>query len=270
MLKNKIILLTGATDGIGKQTAFEFAKKNAVLLMHGKNSNKGYKIRDEIIAKTENKNIFYFNADFSSFKEIEELSKNVHEKFSHIDVLINNAGIYESEKIILNNGIEKNFMVNHLAAFSLTFQLLDLLRKSNKARIINVSSMIHASNIDFENLNGEKYYSGDNAYSLTKLCNILFTYELSSELKDKNITVNALHPGVINTKLLRAGWGGFGNSTTEGAKRILYLADSDNVEKISGKYFMNDSLTKSSDITYDEIIRKRLWNISLKYLNYKS
>jgi NAD(P)-dependent dehydrogenase (short-subunit alcohol dehydrogenase family) len=264
MPNNKIILLTGATDGIGKQTAFELAERNTVLLMHGKNIDKGFGIRDEIITKTANNNIFYFNADFLSFKEIEELSNNIHKRFSHIDILINNAGIYENEKIILDTGIEKNFMVNHLAAFFLTLQLLDLLKKSKNARIINVSSMIHASSIDFGNLNCEKYYSGDYAYSLTKLCNVLFTYELSSKLKDENITVNTLHPGVINTKLLRAGWGGGGNLTIEGAKRILYLVYSDDVKNISGKYFMNDSPTKSANISYDKNIRKKLWDMSLK------
>ena len=129
--------------------------------------------------------------------------------------------------------------------------------------------MIHANNIDFENLNGEKYYSGESAYSLTKLCNILFTNELSLKLKNHHITVNALHPGVINTKLLRAGWGKFGSSAAEGAKRILYLADSDEVKNITGKYFMNDKPVRSADITYDKNIRKKLWDISLKYLNIK-
>ncbi len=269
MLNNKIILLTGATDGIGKQTAFMLAEKNAVLLMHGKNINKGQKIKDEIIAKTRNTNVFYFNADFTSFDDIGRLSKNIHENFSCIDILINNAGIYENEKIILEKGIEKNFMVNHLAAFSLTLQLLDLLEQSNNARIINISSMIHANNIDFKNLNGEKHYSGSLAYSLTKLCNILFTNELSFRLKDTNITVNALHPGVINTKLLRSGWGKFGNSTAEGTKRILYLADSDDVKNITGKYFMNDTITKATNISTDKDIRKKLWDISLKYSNLK-
>jgi len=269
MLKNKIILLTGATDGIGKQTAYELAAKNAILLMHGKNINKGLTVRDEIITKTKNTNIFYFNADFTFLKEIEKLSKNIHKKIPHIDILINNAGIYENERIIIPGGIEKNFMVNHLASFSLTLRLLDLLKTSKCARIINVSSMIHANNIDFENLNGEKYYSGESAYSLTKLCNILFTNELSLKLKNHHITVNALHPGVINTKLLRAGWGKFGSSAAEGAKRILYLADSDEVKNITGKYFMNDKPVRSADITYDKNIRKKLWDISLKYLNIK-
>ncbi|MEA3497381.1 MAG: SDR family NAD(P)-dependent oxidoreductase [Bacteroidota bacterium] len=264
MQNKKIILLTGATDGIGKQTTFMLAKENSILLLHGKNKNKGHKIKDEIIAKTVNKNIFYFNADFTSIKEIEELSTNIHKQFSHIDILINNAGIYENKKIILDNGIEKNFMVNHLASFSLTLKLLDLLEKSKNARIINVSSMIHASSIDFENLNAEKHYSGDYAYSLTKLCNILFSNELSSKLKGKSITVNSLHPGVINTKLLRAGWGAFGDSPIEGAKRIFYLAYSKKIENISGKYFVNDKITSPADISDDKNNRKKLWDISLK------
>ena len=266
MLKNKIVLLTGATDGIGKQAAYMFAQNSAVLIMHGKDVEKGNKIRKEIIRKTGNDNVTYLNADFTSFSDINELSDRIHNQFSHIDILINNAGIYENEKVILRNGIEKNFMVNYLAGFSLTLQLSDLLRKSGNARIINVSSMIHAGSIDFDNLNAEKYYSGDHAYSLSKLCNILFTYELDDLLKDDHITVNAMHPGVINTKLLKAGWGAIGNKAEEGAKRIFYLADSDKVKDVSGKYFMNDHPVRSAEISYDKTYRKRLWDISMRYM----
>ena len=263
-------MLTGATDGIGKQTAFALAERGAILLMHGKNSIRGQKIRAQIISKTGNDRVSYFNANFTSFDEINKFSEDIHKDFSHIDILINNAGVYENDKIILDSGIEKSFMVNHLAPFSLTLQLLDLLKKSKNARIINVSSMIHASSIDFENLNGEKYYSGDNAYSLSKLCNVLFTYELSDLLKSEKVTVNCLHPGVINTKLLRAGWSEFGDFTSEGANRLDYLAESGDVKDVTGKYFMNDSITKSAPISYNKNVRKRLWDISLEYLNNKS
>jgi len=269
MLKNKIILLTGATDGIGKQTAFMLAEKNANLIIHGKNIEKGNRVKEEIIQKTKNKNIHYFNGDFTSFQEIDALSNKIHKEFPHIDILINNAGIYEDNKIILENGIEKNFMVNHLASFSLTLNLLDLLKKAENARLINLSSMIHSDSIDFDNLNAEKYYSGGNAYSLTKLCNILFTYELSNLLKKENITVNALHPGVINTKLLRKGWGAIGDSVEEGGKRIFYLANAEEVKNSSGKYFMYDKITESTSISYDKTVRKKLWEISLKYSNQK-
>ena len=265
MTKNKTILLTGATDGIGKQTAFRLAEKGVVLLMHGKNNEKGNKIKEEIIAKTKNRNVFYFNADFCSFDEVKSLSDTIHQRFSQIDILINNAGVYEKEKIILKNGIEKTFMVNHLASFYLSLQLLDLLKKQENARIINVSSMIHASSIDFENLNGVKHYSGEEAYSLSKLCNVLFTYKLSSLLSHEKILVNALHPGVINTKLLKAAWGAFGDSAEEGAKRILHLVDSNTAQNSSGGYYMNDRKTKSSPVSYDKEIQNKLWDISLKW-----
>lgn len=267
MLKNKIVFITGATDGIGKRAAFMLAKNSADLIIHGKDIEKGNKIRNEIIQKTGNKNVTYLNADLTSFSEIKELSSKIGKGFSHIDILINNAGIYENEKTILSNGLEKNFMVNYLAGFYLTLQLLDLLKKSPNARIINVSSMIHAGSIDFDNLNAEKYYSGDQAYSLSKLCNILFTYELADQLKDENISVNAMHPGVINTKLLKAGWGAIGNDVEEGAKRIFYLADSDKVKGVTGQYFMNDLPVRSAEITYDRLVRKKLWDISKSLIN---
>ncbi len=268
-MQNKIILLTGATDGIGKRTALRLAEKGTTLLMHGKDSKKGNKIKEEIITRTKNQNVFYFNADFCSFDEINELSNAIHQRFSQIDILINNAGIYEKEKIILKNGIEKTFMVNYLAPFFLSLQLLDLLKISGNARILNVSSMIHASSIDFENLNGEKQYSGEEAYSLSKLCNVLFTYKLSSLLDKENISVNTLHPGVINTKLLKAAWGAFGSTTEEGAKRILYLTYADTIQNNSGGYYMNDVKTKSSPISYDKEVQNKLWDISLKWANIK-
>jgi retinol dehydrogenase 12 len=269
MLKDKVVLITGATDGIGKQTAFLLAQNGATLIIHGKNIKKGINLRDEIIKNTNNSNIFYCNGDFTSFEEINKLSDEIHKQFKHIDILINNAGVYENEKIILKNGLEKNFMVNHLSSFLLTLNLLDLLKKKSNTKIINISSMIHANSLDFENLNGEKYYSGDSAYSITKLCNILFTYELSDRLKNEKITVNAMHPGVINTKLLRAGWGAMGSLPIEAAKRILYLADSEEVEYISGKYFVNNKSTSSTEISYDKIIRKKLWKISMEKTKFK-
>ncbi|OQX97198.1 MAG: hypothetical protein B6I20_13170 [Bacteroidetes bacterium 4572_117] len=266
MLANKIILLTGATDGIGYQTAIELAKLNPVLILHGKNLKKGEEIKNELISNTGNKQIHYYNADLSSFGQIGAFSEVVHKEFQHIDILINNAGIYEANKIILENGFEKTFMVNYLSSFSLTLSLLDLLKKADNAKIINVSSMVHASSIDFGNLNAEKSYSGESAYSLSKLCNILFSYELAEKLKSQDIRVNALHPGVINTKLLRTGWGPFGDSVKEGAKRILFLVKDENLA-VTGKYFEQDYEVQSAQVSYNEATRKKLWKISLSWAN---
>ena len=266
MLENETILLTGATDGIGYQTAIELANLNPVLILHGKNQEKGETIKNELISKTGNKQIHYYNADLTSFTQIEAFSEAIHKEYQCVDILINNAGIFESTKITLENGFEKTFMVNHLATFSLTLSLLDLLKKADNAKIINVSSMVHAASIDFGNLNAEKSYSGEAAYSLSKLCNILFSYELAEKLKFQKISVNALHPGVINTKLLRAGWGAFGSSSTEGAKRILFLAK-DGEENFTNKYFENDRAVKSAQISYDEAARRQLWKISISWAN---
>jgi NAD(P)-dependent dehydrogenase (short-subunit alcohol dehydrogenase family) len=131
--------------------------------------------------------------------------------------------------------------------------------------------MAHSwANIDFENLNGEKYYNGEEAYALSKLCNILFTYKLSRFLKEKKITVNALHPGVIGTKLLRAGWGMGGAPIEKGAETSLYLAASDEVENVSGKYFSDKHMQKSSAISYDENLQEQLWKMSDEMIERKN
>jgi NAD(P)-dependent dehydrogenase (short-subunit alcohol dehydrogenase family) len=265
MLSNKIILLTGGTDGIGLQVARELAKQNANLIIHGKNPDKGNKIKEELILESGNSKIHYYNADLTSFDEIQTFTAKIINDFNKLDILINNAGIYEANKKILKNGVEKTLMVNYLSAFVLTLKLLSLIKKGENPKIINVSSMVHASSIDFDNLNGEKSYSGDTAYSLSKLCNILFTYKLADDLQKDKIAVNALHPGVINTKLLRAGWGAFGASTSEGASRIMYLVKINNF--VSGKYFENDVETHSSAVSYNKEIQKKLWNYSYKTVN---
>lgn len=257
-----IVLLTGATDGIGKEAAYMFARQGAELLMHGKRNDTGIELRDKVIKETGNPNIHYYNADLADINEIGSMCRQIRAKFPKLDILVNNAGIYEKERIILPNGIEKTFMVNHLGPFYLSLNLIDMLKASDSARVVNVSSMVHAASLDPDNLNGEKYYSGDNAYSLSKLCNILFTNKLSRELEGTGITVNSMHPGVLNTKVLRTGWGAIGGSPAEGAKRIFLLAYSKELDDISGQYFMNDRAVRARDISYDKDTQDNLWRIS--------
>ncbi len=265
-IQNKTVLITGSTDGIGKQTALELAEMGATVIIHGRNSLRVKSVYEEIKNKTGNDSIDYFVADFSSLEEVKTLSHDIHQKYEKLDVLINNAGVYENERELSADGFEKTYAVNHLAHFLLTTLLMDLIKKSDYSRIINVASMAHASELDFDNLNGEKFYDGSTAYSYSKLCNIMFTYYLAQKLIGTNVTANCLHPGVIGTKLLRAGWGIGGGSLREGCRTSVYLATSPEVENITGKYFVNSQQANSSSISYDKKLQKRLWDLSEVYV----
>jgi NAD(P)-dependent dehydrogenase (short-subunit alcohol dehydrogenase family) len=261
-VKDKTILITGSTDGIGKQTALELAEMGATVLLHGRNSGRADRVLNEIKKATGNDRIKAFIADLASLTQVRNRAEQVLEKHDRLDVLINNAGVYETRHRISDDGFEMTFAVNHLAPFLLTLLLLDLIIKSSPGRIINVSSQVHASGIDFGNLQAEKHFSAYEAYSLSKLCNVLFTYELAERLKGNGITVNCLHPGVIDTKLLKAGWGMGGSPVTQGSKTSVYLATASELSTVTGKYFKDMKPTKSSQISYDAETRKRLWRIS--------
>ena len=265
----KTILVSGSTDGIGMQTALELAQTGNEVIVHGKNENRGKEVVDNIKRLSDNNAVHYFNANFTDFNEIRKLADAIKSSFPKLDVLINNAGVFENGQIILSNDLEKTFMVNHMAPFALTLQLLDMLNASSEGRIVNVSSMAQAGTIDFDNLNGEKYYDDYNAYALSKLENILFTYKLARELKNTRITSNCLHPGVISTKLLHKGWGSGGASVEEGAKTSVFVATSESLRGKSGLYFVNSAERRSSAISYDKKIQERLWEISLELSRLK-
>ena len=198
----------------------------------------------------------------TDFKQIENLAGNIKNNYDRLDVLINNAGVFENEKIILQNGYERTFMVNHLAPFGLTLLLSDLIISTPSSRIVNVSSMAQSGSIDFDNLNGEKYFDPYNAYGVSKLENVLFTYRLAELLKDTGTCTNCLHPGVISTKLLHAGWGIGGASLHSGAQNSIFAAVSPQMEGKTGLYLVAKHPTKSAAISYDKTIQKRLWEIS--------
>lgn len=260
----KTILVTGSTDGIGKEAALELASLGHRVIMHGKRLSAGQKLAEKFKTKTDNPDIFYYNADLTNPEDINAMATAIQHDFQQLDVLINNAGVFMNEKIILPNGFEKTHMVNHISVFMLTIKLLDMIKQSPKGRIIVTSSMAHASSIDFGNLNGEKQWDSYNAYALSKLENLLFTYKLHRNLKADNshVTVNALHPGVIGTKLLHAGWGMGGGSLQQGAATSVYLATSDDVENVSGQYFVNKRPQKSASFSYDHKAQDKLWQIS--------
>jgi NAD(P)-dependent dehydrogenase (short-subunit alcohol dehydrogenase family) len=261
----KTILITGSTDGIGRQTALELAEMGHEIILHGRNEMRGLLVKDDIIQRSGNPNVHYQNANLTDFSEVRKLADIIQTKFGNLNVLLNNAGVMKTDFQLLSNGFEETFMVNYLSHFLLTLQLLDILLKTKNSRIVNVSSQAQAGTMDFDNLNGEKYYDMYNAYALSKLENVLFTYKLSRELKNKPISVNALHPGVISTKLLHTGWGGGGAQIETGAGTTVYVAVSEELEGKSGLYFVNAKERKSSAISYDRKIQDRLWKMSLEF-----
>jgi retinol dehydrogenase-14 len=212
-------------------------------------------------------------ADLSSQEEIRRLADEFKQAHSRLDVLINNAGVFRSKRITTAEGIEMTFAVNHLAYFLLTYLLLDVLKASAPSRIVNVASGDHSNGtIDFEDLQGEKGYKGAKAYSQSKLATVLFTYELARRLEGTGISANCLHPGVVGTDLGSGVSGVFGlmvralkplmKSPEQGAETSIYLASSLEVEGLSGKYFVKKVEARSSDVSYDERLARRLWEVS--------
>jgi retinol dehydrogenase 12 len=273
-MQNKICLVTGATNGIGKITALELAKMGATVIVVGRNPTKTEAVVSEIRSESGNDNVKKALADLSSLADVRALAQEFKNKYSRLDVLVNNAGAYFNKRHVTFDGFEMTFALNHLSYFLLTVSLLDVLKASAPARIVNVSSDAHrGARLDFDDLQGEKKFNGFGAYGRSKLANILFTYELAKRLQGTNITANALHPGFVatgfganNGTLMRVGIGimsrMMGISAENGAKTTIYLATSPEVEGVTGKYFDKCKPVQSSTASYEVEARERLWRIS--------
>src|SRR5918997_5893140 len=252
---DQICLITGATSGIGKATAMGLANMEASVMMVGRDRGRGEAAMAEIKERSGNASVDLILADVSSQKEIRRLADEFREAYPRLDVLINNAGVFRSERITTADGIEETFAVNHLAYFLLTNLLLDTLEAGAPSRIVNVASADHSNaTIDFDDLQGEKGYTGAKAYSQSKLANVLFTHELARRLRGTGVTANCLHPGVVGTNLGSGVSGALGflvralrplmKSPKKGAKTSIYLASSPEVEGSSGGYFVKKTATR--------------------------
>src|SRR5216684_8096569 len=276
-MQGKICMVTGANSGIGKATALALAQMDATVVMVCRDRARGEEARSEITTTSGNNAVDLLQADLSSQQSIRQLVENFQHHYTHLHVLINNAGAAFPGRRESVDGLEMTFAVNYLAPFLLTNLLLDVLKASAPARIVNVSSAVQASGyIQMDDLQAEKHYRS--AYGQSKLAEVLFTYELARRLQGTGVTANCLHPGFVATNIGQSGMGpasrimtrlifAFGISPQEGAKTSLYLASSPEVEGVTDKYFVKGIPQRSAPISYDESLQRQLWEKSVKLVN---
>jgi NAD(P)-dependent dehydrogenase (short-subunit alcohol dehydrogenase family) len=272
-MTGKVCLITGGNSGIGKATAIGLAKLNASVVIVSRDKDKGEAALIEIRAKSGSRNLDAMTADLSSQDSVRELAHDFTGRYKKLHVLINNAGIFLPRRVQTVDGLEATFATNHLGHFLLTNLLLALLKASAPARIINVTSSAHyGTEMDFEDLQGERKYSGYHAYSQSKLANVLFTHQLAKQLEGTSITTNSLHPGVVRTGFGKDQRGLMSVLVTvarpfmigpeRAAKAVIYLATSPEMEGVTGKFFSRGKEGKSSTQSYDAPAAERLWKVS--------
>lgn len=280
-MKEKIILITGATNGIGKATALELARQQATVIIHGRDREKTIKVANEIKSKSGNNNVDILLADMSLLSDVRKMANEFNQKYKRLDVLINNAGgIMSINRTITSEGVESTMAVNLLAPFLLTNLLLDALKNSSDGRIINLSSNSHKLNAkpDFEDLQSITKYSPLVSYGNAKLFLIWVSQHLDKDLKSQgnhNITVNTMHPGAVATgfgtksdlgifnfvgKMLRP----FMKTVEKGAETIIYLATSDEVKNKSGSYYVNKKISEVSKKYYSLENENTIWNYCIE------
>jgi NAD(P)-dependent dehydrogenase (short-subunit alcohol dehydrogenase family) len=256
------ILVTGATDGLGKQVALELAGTGATVLLHGRNRERMQDVLAEVRGETGSEKLGSYLADLSSLGEVRALGERVLSENDRLDVLINNAGVIVPEREESEDGFELTFAVNYLAHFLLTRLLLPLLRGSAPSRVVNVASA-GQSPVDFSDVMLERGYDGMQAYTRSKLAQILFTFELAERLQDTGVSSNALHPAsLMDTKMVLETFGRAMSTVREGTEATVRLAVSPELEGVTGRYFEGLSEARANQQAYDGEARERLWALS--------
>ena len=255
------VLVTGATDGIGKETARALARNGARILVHGRDPRRTTATCEEL--RTGGAMAEPVVADLSSLSEVRALADEVRSRTDRLTVLVHNAGVFMKQRQLSPDGFELTFAVNHLAPFLLTALLRGLLTDSAPARVVTVSSVAHQrARLEFDNLQGERSFDGYRAYATSKLANVLFAFELAARLRMDRVTSNALHPGVVTTKLLYEGFGTTGINPADGARTSVFLASSPEVEGITGMYYENSRPARVAPAAEREELREKLWTVS--------
>jgi NAD(P)-dependent dehydrogenase (short-subunit alcohol dehydrogenase family) len=272
-MEGKVVLITGGTSGIGRAAATALAAMGAEVAVTGRSRQRGEAAVEEIRDTSGNERVSLMLADLAVQTEVRGLAEEFRERYDRLDVLVNNAGIIQSKRTETPDGLELTLAVNHLAPFLLTNLLLDLLKESAPSRIITVSSEARrGAQIDFEDLQSERRYRAFKVYGMTKLANILFTYELAERLEGTGVVANCLHPGGVNTNfgtnnrsfgtLLFRAFKPFMRTPEQGADTIVYLAISPEAGKMTGRYLTDRKVVASFNEPHDEATQKRLWEVS--------
>ena len=276
---NKTCIITGATDGIGKQTAIDLAGLGYSIGLVGRDQDKGELVLNEIANTTNNQSLKFFKTDLSKIKSIKALADEIKSEYDSIEILVNNAGAYFSDYIQTEEGLEMTFALNHLNYFRMTLLLMDIIKSDQHGRVINVASSAHfGAKLDIDDIQMTKGYKGWTAYCNSKLMNILFTYEIHKRYKHTGVTFNALHPGFVDTcfgdnysglgkNILSIGKKLIAINVVKGASTNVYLASSDEVKNVSGKYFDRSKSVRSSKVSHSEIHQEKLWSYSENILN---
>lgn len=273
-MAGKTVLVTGGTGGIGRATAEALAGAGARVGIVGRSKERTAAVAREIATAGPGAQVDAFTADVSAQAEVRRLAAEVLDAYPRLDVLVNNVGGSWATRHVTADGLEHTFAVNHLAPFLLTTLLLDRLVASAPARVVTVSSGAQAmGRIDFDDLQGERSYSGNRAYNQSKLANVMFTYELARRLEGTGVTATALHPGVVRTsfgaedpppfwRLLAPLVVPFMKTPAQGAATSVHLASSPEVEGVTGTYFANSKPKTSNKLSYDTAAAARLWQVS--------
>jgi NAD(P)-dependent dehydrogenase (short-subunit alcohol dehydrogenase family) len=280
-MQGQVCMVTGATSGIGLVTAQALAHQGATVIVAARNPQRGTATVNRIKQETGNPAVECMIADLSAQAQVRQLARAFQERFARLDVLVNNAGALFARRSLSVDGIEMTFALNHLAYFLLTNLLLDTLKASAPARVVNVASRAHQGAwINFADLQGQQGYKGWRAYAQSKLADILFTYELARRLEGTGVTANALHPGFVATNFGRNNAGIIGLiirvsqlaaiSPEQGAQTVIYLATAPELEGISGKYFAKKQVVPSSEASYDRDAAQRLWQVSAEMTGLSS
>jgi NAD(P)-dependent dehydrogenase (short-subunit alcohol dehydrogenase family) len=274
-MHGKICLITGATSGMGKETALGLARLGATVVLVARNRQRGEETLREIKRQSDNEDIDLLLADLSSQQEVRKLATEFQAKYQHLHVLVNNAGAVFSKRQTTVDGLEMTFALDHLAYFLLTNLLLDTLKASAPSRIINISSQAQGSGkIRFDDLQSEKSYGllGFTAYSQAKLANVMFTYDLARRLQGTGVTVNAVGPGPVSTNFGISNGGLFARLTAlamrsaktpeDAAKTAIRLASAPELEGKTGKFYYNEREISSSKLSHNVATQNRLWDVS--------